>query len=124
LQEFSADVMVEGLSLNNAHLLDKSLSEDDRYNPEFQILNNKDADVMYETSKQLDNDAVWKVRWRGTFKEEFELWDFPFDVQDFTIKVAAVCHRNTVLVPMIEQRPDNPSIFQHQNFGMKVNKHS
>ena len=42
-----------------------------------------------EQSKKVDDDAVWKVRWRGCFKEEFELQDFPFDVQDFHIKV---CH--------------------------------
>ena len=70
------------------------LSEDPQwsYDPGLELLNVKDASQLSCGSSVQrvgpdTYDAVFTERWRGTFTEEFELHDFPFDVQDFHISL-------------------------------------
>jgi hypothetical protein len=54
------------------------------YNPNLEVLNIKDASLVDGSGRDhaVDGgDAVFKQRWKGTFTEEFELQDFPFDIQ-------------------------------------------
>lgn len=89
------------------------------YMPEFTIANIKDADQIEEESFSYSDTAEgqfikYSCRWRGTFLEEFELQDFPLDMQEYSLRIEAmsngfftnhkgVCderHRKTVLKPV------------------------
>lgn len=107
-QTFMADVVVEAVAEGRYDLVrdleaekepgqdvppkykngDKPPKPEALFNPGATILNAKDVDLIEESVETRQRDAVWRWRWRGDFSEEFELLDFPFDVQDFSIKVS------------------------------------
>jgi hypothetical protein len=107
-QTFMADVVVEAVAEGRHELVrdleaekepgqdvppkhksgDKKPKPEALFNPGATILNAKDVDLIEESVETRQRDAVWRWRWRGEFTEEFELFDFPFDVQDFNIRVS------------------------------------
>ena len=89
------------------------------YNPDIHATNSMGAERIFQQKKVVDEDVHWVTRYRGDFAEEYELEDFPFDIQDFHVEIMACAKRPTRLHTMMEHRPDNPSIFQYQNFGMR-----
>jgi hypothetical protein len=89
------------------------------YMPEFTIANIKDADQIEEESFSYSDTAegqfiMYSCRWRGMFLEEFELQDFPLDMQEYSLRIEAMSngfftdhkgrcderHRKTVLKPV------------------------
>lgn len=107
-QTFMADVVVEAVAEGRHELVRDLEAERDPgqdvppkhknsakppqpealFNPGVTILNAKDVELIEESVETQQHDAVWRWRWRGEFSEEFELFDFPFDVQNFSIKVS------------------------------------
>ena len=80
-----------------------------RYTPNFQIMNLKDAEQVEEESyHRVDQDVHYSCRWRGSFLEELELQEFPFDKQDFHIRL--MCVRGCVLILLLAPRPLSRSL--------------
>eukprot|EP01052_Picozoa_sp_SAG31_P036477 SAG31_NODE_4559_length_3137_cov_8.827189_3_plen_125_part_00 len=67
------------------------------FDPELYVANAYDVDVPLNHFFARDGDAVWHKRYKGTFKEEFELHRFPFDIQDFHL----VREASSILVAFI-----------------------
>ena len=61
-----------------------------------------------------DGDAIWHKRFKGTFKEEFELHRFPFDVQDFHLVLVAGYHHAKIKLHCSRV----PSLFHINNFSL------
>jgi hypothetical protein len=107
-QTFMADVVVEAVAEGRHELVrdldaekepgkdvapkhknsDKPPKPEALFDPGATILNSKDVELIEESVETRQSDAVWRWRWRGDFSEEFELFDFPFDVQDFSLKAS------------------------------------
>ena len=77
--------------------------------PNFQIMNLKDAEQVEEESyHRVDQDVHYSCRLRGSFLEELELQEFPFDKQDFHIRL--MCVRGCVLILLLAPRRRIPSL--------------
>jgi hypothetical protein len=118
-QEFTAEFFVDARAKGRAELVpcadDTSEVAASRWTPELIVANMCDGELVRGEDSVHGADASYRRHWRGVFKQEFQLHEFPFDIQDFTLQLVEHTHDRVVSMVADDQLP---SIFHVHSFAL------
>ncbi len=118
-QEFTAEFFVDARVRGRSDLVpradDSKSDAATRWTPALYIANMCDGELIRGEDAVHGVDASYRRHWRGCFKQEFQLHEFPFDIQDFHLLLVEHSHDRTVTMVPDEQLP---SIFHVNSFTL------
>ena len=118
-QEFTAEFFVDARVRGRSDLVpradDSKADAAKRWAPHLYVANMCDGELIRGEDSVHGVDASYRRHWRGCFKQEFELHEFPFDTQDFQLLLVEHSHERTVTMVPDEQLP---SIFHINSFTL------
>lgn len=118
-QEFTAEFFVDARAIGRSELVpradDTKADAAKRWTPDLFVRNMCDGELVRGEDLVHGADASYRRHWRGSFKQEFQLHEFPFDVQDFQLLLVEHTHDRTVTMISDKQLP---SIFHIHSFTL------